>query len=53
MLKVNKTLQSVNLVINSIGPDAGKSLAEALTINKSVTSIDLEHNDFDAELKRL
>jgi len=44
-LRTNRTITSLNLSFNYIGPTGAEALAEALKSNKTVTSLNLENNN--------
>ena len=48
-LAVSKSLTSINLNHNSLGPQGGKAIAEAISVSKSLTSINLYWNDIGPE----
>lgn len=49
-LKINRSLISLDLSRNDLGVEAGKALADMLSVNGVVTSIDLSNNYLDAEV---
>ena len=44
-LKVNQTLQTLNLESNQIGDAGAQAIADALKVNQTLQELDLEHNN--------
>jgi Ran GTPase-activating protein (RanGAP) involved in mRNA processing and transport len=50
MLRVNKTLHNLDISSNSLGPEAGGVMRDALEENKSLTALDLRVNKIAPDL---
>eukprot|EP00808_Paulinella_micropora_P020740 g14005.t1 len=49
LIKVNSTVQTLNLDCNKIGPDGAKAIGKALEVNKTLREIELGRNDIEDE----
>eukprot|EP00438_Fugacium_kawagutii_P019809 Skav227904 [mRNA] locus=scaffold146:39831:44239:+ [translate_table: standard] len=49
VLKVNKSVQKLDLMCIEIGPGGAKAVAETLKVNKSLTEINMEANQIEAD----
>ena len=50
VLRVNTSLTSLHLSLNSFGDEEGNSLSQALRINTSLTFLDLRHNSIGSQV---